>query len=1307
MSFAYEVKDIRVRNISTQHGLSHHTVNTIWQDEFGFIWIGTLDGLNRFDGHHFNIFKPDANNPYSITENNIRQICGDGQGYLYIRGLSSLSEYDMRTKRFRPLADNVKEVCFAVGSLWVSDTHTISIYDRLSDSFVSKFSFTDGNMDSVVIAGFCVGASGNIYVRTLHHGLFVVNKNGNIVRHFNIAGVKSVLEDRQGNIWVGTLSAGVHGFMRGGRVLRYQHDSFMKELEAYDNIRSMCEDKNGDVWLSTYGGLAKIDVDSDKLVYYRYESDALNIRSVTPILYDRQGSLWVGSFHNGVSCYNPDAEKYNHYRAKTGNLRGVLNSPIVSSFAQMGDDVVFIGTEGGWVNVLDRKSGLFGRLPEPKSLNDRTVKGLLYNGHEKMLYVSTLYGGIVRVDMSVPGGRIYSDSGQTAGAGNMLSMVECGRDSILVGTNKGVRVFDKRSGQLLPMNTGFTSVFHRQVWDIAIDNDGKLWFTTSSDLHCYDMKNDVTRRYAFGDIVSKSVNNHFNHILKDSKGRLWFGSSGSGFFLYDKATDSFRRFSEKDGLPSGFITEICEDKTTGFIYVATNRGLVSYDPDRDELKNCDLSTNFPTALIRNMFIASNGELFVSDLTGVVSVSCRELENPSRDYDVLISGIVVDNQQLLPNPEDAKSILKQDAIFQKEIRLSPRHSSLSFELTNTDYLNNSDRLLEYKLDGFDSEFFSTSGLHPITYTNLSAGKYTFVARGTVPDSNGEYPTSEIVVFVAKPFVKTIWFILLMVFVAGCVIWCLLRIYATGVNLRSQNTANESKLHFFTNISHEFRTPLTLINGQLEMLLQQDKLKPSVYSRILSIYRNASTMNNLVNEIVDMMKSEAGKLKLKVARYDVVAFLREIYVTFDEYARQRDISLSFETDSESLYLEFDNRQLEKVFFNLLSNAFKYTSSGGGRINIIVHRASDGVLVKVKDNGTGIAPEHIGHIFDMFYQDDKLNASLPGVGSGIGLSLSKAIVQMHGGNISVESTLGSGTCFTVLLKYKPVFSGEVVTVDGFAIDGMRQELEEYKSSHVVADVQQGSEKGVKMLVVEDSMEILNLLVSVFSPMYDVITASSGEEGLSRARKDVPDIIVSDVMMPGMSGIEMCRILKENIETSHIPIVLLTAYALENYVVEGFSMGADDYVTKPFNVKILVARCDNLVRGRRRLQEKYMSQPEAPVTILASDTKDQTLLEKAVSIVMAHIDDPEFKIDVFAHELGLSRTYLFSKIKGLTGQSPNEFITTIRLKEAVVRLTGSKDESISEIAYSLGFSSSSYFINCFKARYGKTPAQYRKEFA
>ena len=1300
---AFEVKDITVKNISTTHGLSHHSVNTIWQDEFGFVWIGTLDGLNRYDGHCFKVFKPDGETPGSISENNIRHICGDRNGYLYIKGLSSLSEFDMRTQKFRLIAeDGVKAVFHDGKRLWISDTQSLSVYDREEDEFTTVFRFSSKGLDEVVISNFIVSKDGRQYVSTKEHGVFVINEKGNIIRHLSIDGSSHLLEDSKGNIWISTLAKGAWVLMRDGQVRQFAHKGHHRESTAYNNVRTMCEDKSGNIWMSTYGGLVKVDIASDRMIHYRYDfaQEAFNIRSISSIFYDSQGSLWLGSFHNGISVYNPDNDIYSYYQAKR-NLEGRLNSSAISCIDEGDDGQIFVGTEGEWVNILDRKTGLFTKPSLPDPLHDKTVKSLMYSHQDNALYVANLFGGITRLDQKTGRKNVYA--GQ-AWMTNVVAMHEYGRDTVFLGTNDGIKVFDKRTGKTSSFDAGFKSDYVRQVWDLEMDGDN-LWFTTSSDLYCYNVRNNMTRCYALGDIVSGYVNNHFKYILKDSKGRLWFGSSGSGFFLYDREKDSFRRFCVNDGMPSGFVTALCEDREGGIIYVATNKGLVSYDPEADNLKSYDTSNNFPLTFIRNMFITGDRELFVCDLDGLISVSCENLKEQPRDYDVLVSGLMVDNIPCFPS-SDPKAVLKEDIIFQKEIVLSPRHSSISFEITSTDYLNISDYVAEYKLEGFDTDFIRTSGQHNITYTNLSPGKYTFVVNGLTPDRSGRYPSSSISLTVEKPFYLTAWFILLVTGVICVIAFYLFRVYVMSVRLRSLNSANESKMRFFTNISHEFRTPLTLINGQLEILLQQGNLKPSVYSRILSIYRNASTMNNLVNEIVDMMKSEAGKLKLKVAERDIVAFLKEIYVSFEEYARQRDINLSFESEYDRVNLEFDNRQLEKVFFNLLSNAFKYTPAGGN-IKIIVEKGSDGVSVSIKDNGKGINSEHVGHVFEMFYQDDRLNASLPGLGSGIGLALSKAIVEMHGGNIGVESIQGEGTCFTVNLKFKPVFSGDVVVVDDISRDGMKSLLAEYIPEVGEGEQPSGTEKGVKMLVVEDSEEISGLLVSVFSPMYDVLTASCGEEGLSMAKKECPDIIVSDVMMPGISGIEMCRILKEDIETCHIPIVLLTAYALENYVVEGFSMGADDYVTKPFNVKILIARCDNLVRGRKRLQEKYQNLPETPVAILSSNTKDQTLLEKAVAIVMEHIDDPEFKIDVFAHELGLSRTYLFSKLKGLTGQSPNEFITTIRLKEAVARLMGSKDESISEIAYSLGFSSSSYFINCFKARYGKTPAQYRKSIS
>ena len=1302
---ALEVKNITVKNISTEHGLSHHSVNTIYQDEFGFIWVGTLDGLNRYDGHRFKVFKPDSSDPYSIRENNIRYVCGDGNGYLYIKGLNSLSEFDMRTQRFRMLAeDGVKSIFHDGEKLWISDTKTLSVYNRSTDSFDEAFSFIEENLPDVVISHFIVGQQGEKYVSTSKDGIYVISNTGTIIRHLNIRDVYSLFEDSRGRLWAATQNSGAYVFAPGGKMQHYHNSGKKPEDIAFNNVRRFCEDSLGNIWMSTYGGLVKLDAQAQKLIHYRYEFqyEALNIRSVSPLLYDNQGTIWIGSFHNGLSTYNPGMEKYCWYHAKR-DVDGRLNSPLISAIGQGYDDNIFVGTEGGWVSMLNRKTGMFERLPVPASLYDMTVKSLLYNEDEQMLYVSNLFGNITRISLSGKKPSIFSASEGVDRMSNIVSMTEYGSDNLLLATSDGVKIFDKRTGGISSLETGFKSNYIRQVWDVETDGDN-IWFTTSSDLYCYDLKNDMTRRYAFSDVVPGGVNNHFNHILKDSKGQLWFGSSGSGIFRYDRETDSLHGLGQT--MSGSMVTALCEDPVSGTIYASTNKGLVSYDPQDGDLEWYDISTNFPLTFVRNLYITRNGELFVCNLDGMVSVKCNDLQNQPRDYDVFVSGLMVDNVPCVPTPQERKAVLREDVMFQKEISLTPRHSSVTFEISCTDYLNMSDNQVDYRLEGFDSGFIGGSVASPITYTNLSPGKYTFIIRGRTPDKDGAYPSSEIDIVVEVPFYKTFWFVLLVGLTLSIIIFYVLRMYVLSERLRSRNSANESKLRFFTNISHEFRTPLTLINGQLEILLQNDRLKPSIYSRILSIYRNTSTMNNLVNEIVDMMKSEAGKLKLKIARYDIVAFMREIYVTFDEYARQRNVSLSFESDCEGVFLEFDNRQLEKVFFNLLSNAFKYTSSGG-EINIIVHRESDGVSVKVKDNGAGIKAEHIGRVFDMFYQDDKLNASVPGLGSGIGLSLSKAIVEMHGGNITVESTQGVGTCFTVMLKYDPVFSGEVVMVEDVSMDGIRPVLDEYKSDVSRVEMPHDSEKGAKMLIVEDSVEIMNLLVSVFSPVYDVLTASCGEEGISKARKEMPDIIVSDVMMPGMSGIEMCRILKDKIETSHIPIVLLTAYALENYVVEGFSMGADDYVTKPFNVKILVARCDNLVRGRRRLQEKYRNLPETSVSILSGDTKDQTLLEKAVSIVMEHIDDPDFKIDVFAHELGLSRTYLFSKIKGLTGQSPNEFITTIRLKEAVVRLTGSKEENISEIAYSLGFSSSSYFINCFKARYGKTPAQYRKEFA
>lgn len=1303
---AFDVKDISVKNFSTGEGLSHHSVNAICQDEHGFLWIGTQDGLNRYDGHHFEVFKPSSSDGGNgLLENNIRSLCCDGDGHLYIKGLNSLTEYDMRSGGFKMIAARgIKSMFYDGTNLWVSDAKTLSIYNRGSGTFEEAFRFRAG-MEDAVIRCFAIGRAGQKYIATDGLGFIEVNQNGNIIRHLELSNANSIIEDSAGNVWIATLSEGAKMLSRDGKVRNFRRNGSSPEATAFNNVRYICEDSSGNIWMTTFGGLVKIDAQTRSMVQYRYsfKQEALNIRSVSSIFIDRQGTIWLGSFHDGLSSFNPADERFSFYKARR-SLEGALNSPIVSTMVEDGGGNVFVGTEGGWVNVLDRKSGIFKLLPYPADASDMSVKSMIYDDKEKILYVSSLFGGITLYDVS---GRpkVLSSTRLAGTLSNTVAMIEYGRDSILLATMEALKVYDKRSGRILPFETGFKSDYISQVWDVEIDEVSNVWFTTSSDLYCFNPEDRVTRRYAFSDMLPGNINNHLNEILKDSKGRLWFGSSGSGVFLYDAKNDSFRQFSVSDGLASGFVTALCEDCNTGLIFISTDKGLTSYDPQSGTFKSYDASNNFPLSFIRNMFITSDGVLFLSDLDKMMSVNVCDLDESPRNYDVLISGLLVDNIPCRPMSEGKKSILKEDIVYQKSIVIPPHHSSLGFEISSTDFQNISSAVAEYKLQGFDQDFTSTSGLHPITYTNLSPGKYTFIVRGLIPDIFGNYPQTQVQVSVERPFYKTAWFLSLALILVMILVFYLFRLWVTSLRLQSVNSTNESKMRFFTGISHEFRTPLTLINGQLEILLNNDRMKPSLYNKILSIYKNTQTLNTLVDEVVDVMKSDSGRLHLHVGQSDIITFMKEIYDTFSDYARYRNIDLKFFTpSSDKILLEFDRRQIQKVFFNILSNAFKYTPAGG-EITITAQKSKNGASVSVSDNGPGIDPSHINDVFEMFWQDEKLNAGQSVSSSGIGLALCKTIVELHDGSIRVESLPGKGTCFTVELKEHPHFHTEVSHVDNPISNILQNPLPQIPDAEPESEASESGERPL-LLVVEDNEDIRAMLFSLFSRKYNVISAANGEDGLALARKHNPDIIVSDVMMPGISGIEMCRIIKEDIETCHIPVILLTAYALENYMMEGYAMGADDYVAKPFNTKILLARCDNLIRGRKRIQEKFQNQPEASVSILAGNTKDQTLLEKAVAIVKANIGNESFNINNFSRELGLSRTYLFSKIKSLTGLSPGAFISTIRLKEAAARLLSDSSESVADIAYSLGFTSSSYFINCFKQRYGKTPAQYRKSY-
>ena len=578
-----------------------------------------------------------------------------------------------------------------------------------------------------------------------------------------------------------------------------------------------------------------------------------------------------------------------------------------------------------------------------------------------------------------------------------------------------------------------------------------------------------------------------------------------------------------------------------------------------------------------------------------------------------------------------------------------------------------------------------------------------------------------IHVSAPFYATVWayFFYLL---------CLLGVMIAFIRFKTRQAAlkssleferkekerieelNQVKLRFFTNISHEFRTPLTLILGQIEVLMQMD-LGTTIYNRILRIYKNAWHMRNLISELLDFRKQEQGYLKLKVEEQNLVTFTRQIYMCFYEYAQKKEITYRFDNVEETISVWFDSKQLQKVIFNLLSNAFKYTPNKGS-IRVEVRMLASQAIVSVCDTGVGIPEEHISKIFERFYQTD--NSSSFTLGTGIGLALAKGIMNMHHGKIDVESTVGKGTKFTLSLPLgNRHFSDEematvesresVIISEAVPMLPFEQIMDVEEEKTKVQENIKEEDKPI-ILLVDDNEELLSMLEDLFLPIYKVYIAHDGREGLEMARQIQPDLIISDVMMPEMSGKELCYKIKTNVELSHISVVLLTAQTSVEYVVEGLMFGADDYVTKPFNVKVLIARCNNLIKNKKRLIAHYAGKTitESPVTE-AINERDKELLAKCVNIIKENFENPAFDVTALASELCVGRSKLYMQFKQMTGLTPNEFILKIKLDEAMSLLKNHPELNISEISIRLGFSSPRYFSKSFKAFFGVAPQTVR----
>lgn len=1308
-------------HLTTDNGLSQFSVNALYRDERGFVWIGTREGLNRYNSNGIKTFKQRKGDPESLFCNTVLRITGDGAGSLFLLCSEGVARFDIRHDCFHTLLrGTASAICYDDG-LYVARGTTIYRCDAQSGEMTLFYPLPADVPGEIT----CLrrDAAGTLWIGTDRSGLYGLRADGYLEHPFPRANVTSIYEDSARGLWVGTWEEGYYHRPEAGAWSN--HRSAPGGLLS-DFVRCFVEDDRGEMWIGTFLGLNRLDPESGRMTAYVADGSAegLTHSSIWCLMKDHQGTIWAGTYFGGVNYFNPEYEIYTRYKASERPGEG-LSSPVVGKMIEDGEHNLWICTEGSGVNVLDRRTGRFRWLrhtPGANSISHDNVKAIRYDPRRHAMWIGTHLGGLNRLDLRT--GR-FTHYRAAAGDPSTLPSdivrdVVLYGDSLVVATQEGVCLFDPATGRARQLFRD-TEAGRRikAVASLLFDDRGTLWVAaTGEGLYAYRFDTGVLTRYRHDpdDPASLSGNN-INSIVQDRAGNLWIATSGTGLDRYRYETDDFENFdAAHNGLSSDCIYDI-RDSGTGKLLVITNEGFSRFDYATHRFDNHTLANGFPLTAINENAICytHDGRLFLGGTQGMVAFDPEAVDFAPKPYRIVPSRLLVNGQMVAVG--DRTGILGSALCHTDRIRLKARYSVFTVEFATSNFIPANREEMVYRLEGFSDGWTPTRGQTEITYTNLNPGRYTLVirsARASGPDA----PEARLEIEVLPPFYRSAWAWLLYLLTASGILWALVRAYRSRIRLqeslryeqqhiRDVEALNQSKLRFFTNISHEFRTPLTLILGQVEMLMQVQSFTPTIYNKVLRIYKNALQLKELIGELLDFRKQEQGHMKIRVSEQDLVAFLCENYLLFREYADYRHIRFEFDRGVETLPVWFDRAQLQKVVNNLLSNALKHTPTGGC-ITLWVRSEAGRALLGVTDTGRGIAAEDLGRIFDRFYQaTDTEQAAAQG--TGIGLALSKGIVELHNGTLTVRSRPGEGTTFTASLPLgRDAFTPEQIASENpAAADAEESALPESSFTREMQELDEGvwrRIRGARMLIVEDNEPLREMLVRLCEPYYEVSTAADGMEAWEKIQREEPQIVLSDVVMPRLSGTELCRRIKDDISTCHIPVVLLTARTAPEHTLEGLRTGADDYIAKPFNTALLLSRCNNLVNSRIVLREKFSRQPGRSARMLATNPKDQQLIERATAIIERHLDDPEFSVAVFSREMGMARTNLFSKLKAITGSTPNEFISTIRLKAAAAMLAENPELNISDIADRTGFSSAHYFSKCFKAQFKLSPLSYRR---
>ena len=1290
--------DLYFRHYTNKQGLSHNTVYCTLQDKKGFMWFGTDDGLNRFDGHNFRIYRYNSYDPESLPNDRIISLFEDSKNRLWVCTNSYTCYYDYKTDSFHPItfsdSDNAPEYFQQIredkkGNLWLISYNRIARYEVSgeksphfypegedinpvditmteegepllaghydlcfykpeTDKFVRIPILTEKEKETPIsLSALCHVPDWGVLVGTDRAGLkFYDERSRKVETIIPDIQVRDITQYGKNTYWIASES-GIHIFNIANRSITHLQKSLTNEYTISDNaVYSVTRDREGGMWATTFfGGINYLPKEYFPFTYFiggKTHPKMLGnaVREICP---DQYGNLWLGTEDNGINRYNP----------ATGEITN------------------------------------FSRSNPTHPLSATNIHGLLADGNQ--LWIGTFNTGIDLMD--IPTGKIVKRYTR-AGTQNrlpsdfVLCFCKLSDNEILIGTSDGLVLFQKKEGRFIPWGAEIRSMV-RQIYK---NTKGDIWIATTTGAYRYSGTDKKITRYEASRQRSQTIgDNNVTSIFEDSKGRIWV-STVYGFSLYNDQSDSFNRITVENGLPSNIVHRIMEDEEH-FFWIATANGLVRFNPETYVMKTFSYTEGLPETQFNycSSYQMPDGTMFMGTINGMIAFNPRDFKEDPSSPPLCITRIFVRDDRIGAPKYNVNRIMENG-----ELELPYNRSTFTLSYIALSYTSPDAIQYAYQLEGSDKDWIYMNQNKDVTFANLSPGKYIFRVKST--NSSGVWQDNETMlrITVTPPFWATGW-ALLIYFLILCLLIVLWynykkakleekhRINREIFESKKEKELYNAKIQFFTFITHEIRTPLTLIKAPLEKILRSGDGTPATRENLEIIEKNTGRLLDLSNQLLDFRKTESRGFKLNYVSTDVVLWLETILHPFRPAFEKENKSFTVKLPEIPFEACLDREAFAKIVSNMLSNALKYSDS---RISLeLLPPAGEERMftILVTNDGHLIPESEAENIFSPFY---RLKETENQQGSGIGLSLAHSLTEFHRGKLFYRQTADRLNQFVLMLPEQQE--------DSFLI---KTDNEKEKPEMITLP-----ETGQPViLIVEDQDDMRRFIARELAETYQVLEAENGKAALDLIRKKTVNLIISDVMMPLMDGFELCNEVKNDVNISHIPFILLTAQHNLQSRLKGLNTGADAYMEKPFSIELLTAQVGNLLKSRELLNKTYLEKPLAPVATLAVSQVDDIFLRKLNDYLEEHLNNEALSVEMLADTMGMSTSSLYRKVKGLSGLSPNDFIRIARLKKAILLMQNGENR-INEIAFQVGFSSPAYFSTCFQKQYGKSPTEYIK---